>query len=146
MRNIKINTKELSLFYDGEDFYFGSFNSNNFQFVSLGNQCATLEKEIINHDFKEDTPNLMVLSDAIEGNVYGEDRNLGLENGGLDMRENKFINAIYVVGEIDKQSLLKYQYIINKKIKTRWANCTMETTLRDVEEELSQRINIEREE
>mgnify|MGYP003510459300 FL=1 len=135
-----METKNLALFYDGQDFYLGSFDERLKSFVTLSGQTATIHEEIINKDFTLDTPNLMVLKDAIEKNVYGEDRNLGLENGGLDENENRFINAVYALREIKKIELLKYQYLLNKKIKTRMVNCSVMNEFREASKELETKV------
>ena len=68
----------------------------------------------------------MVLRDAIIGNVYGKDRNRGLENAGLDEKEKEYIKRLYRVTEFDYSELVKHQQVLREKIRTRMLHADYE--------------------
>ena len=64
----------------------------------------------------------MVLREAIEENAYGEERNRNLQNAGLDADENRLINRMYEVGEMEVSKLDRFVVILGEKIVARLRN------------------------
>ena len=80
--------RDISIYFDGTNIHFGTLlqpEKDVYLFVNLDKNAGTyLSSDRINIDFKKGHAGVMVLKDAIIGNVYGVDRNRGLENAGLE--------------------------------------------------------------
>lgn len=129
MEKKEINLNKYSIYFDGRDIFFGvlqQVEEDLWLFVNFDKTGASyIVKEEINADFKTNRRAVMVLRDAIIGNVYGKDRNRGLENAGLDEKENEYIKRLYRVTEFDYSELVKHQQVLREKIRARMhhANC-----------------------
>lgn len=116
------NTKDLSLYYDGFNFKLGELSPerDGYIFVGLsGDWGMHLTKDKVNVDFSFHKPSVMVLKDAIEFNAYGNDRNWGLENAGLNEDENRFLESFYKLGKVNVGEALQAEDIINKIVTSR---------------------------
>ena len=136
-----VKTQDLAVFYDGIDrFYFGTMQRENL-FVSIsGHNGAWLEEDQINNDFFLGKKNVMILKDAIEGNVYGEDRNYGGENGNLTEYENCFLKRLYRLGDVCAFDLVKYEAIFSAYVFNRMQQNVAENKMESVMKELQDRL------
>lgn len=123
MSDKKINLSDYSIYFDGNNIHFGTLlhvDTHLWLFTDLDKTSGTyLVPEEINVDFRRNKRAVMVLKDAIIGNAYGYDRNRGLENAGLDEKENEYINRLYRVTEFDKGELKMHEAILGERIRTR---------------------------
>lgn len=123
MEKKMVNVRDMALYFDGANLYFGEVQSNKYDERVFVNQEQSfgvwLNKENTNVDFVLGKPAVMILREAIEENAYGEDRNLGLENAGLDEMENQYINKMYQIGEMEYSKFYKAVLVLGQKISTR---------------------------
>lgn len=130
MGNNIVNLENCSIYFDGNNIHFGTLlhvDTHLWLFTDLDKTSGTyLVSEEINADFRKNRKAVMVLKDAIIGNAYGYDRNRGLENAGLDEKENEYINRLYRVTEFDKGELKMHEAILGEKIRTRMLHADYE--------------------
>lgn len=122
MNSEKINVRNQALYFDGAKLWFGEIQKNSAGRLFFNKEnCfgVYLNDENTNVDFQLYKPAVMILKEAIEQNAYGEDRNYGLENAGLDESENQFINLLYKKGKVDYLEFCKSIEILGAKIETR---------------------------
>ena len=126
MGNNKINVRDLALYFDGKALYYGELQENKYgeRLFYNAKQCfgLWLRESNTNIDFNLNGDAIMVLREAIEENAYGEERNRNLQNAGLDADENRLINKMYEVGEMEVSKLDRLVVILGKKIVARLRN------------------------
>jgi len=119
-----VNVRDMAFYYAGGKLFWGeiqtTLDGKHKVFVNKeGCFMVELTKENTNVDFSLKGEAIMVLKDAIEGNAYGEDRNLGLENAGLDEVENGYINLMYKIGEMKYEDFYLRAFDLGQKITSR---------------------------
>lgn len=140
------NTKNLALLYDGvEKFYFGTMQREDLFVSELGCFAINVKSSEKNNDFFLGKRNVMILKDAIEGNVYGEDRNMGGENGNLTEYENCFLKKLYNLGEISGKDLVRYQTVFSAHTISRMQHAVVEIKMAEIMNEMSEKLSAERE-
>ena len=123
MEKKMVNVRDMALYFDGSRLHFGEVQTNEDGarvFVNKEQNFAVwLDEENTNADFRLNRSSVMILREAIDGNAYGEDRNRGLENAGLDEMENQFINKLYELGTMEYKKFYNAVSILDQKISTR---------------------------
>lgn len=148
MNSHKINVKNQALYFDGMRLWSGVVTKTPAGRLFYNeDECfgVYLNEENANVDFRLYQPAIMVLKEAIEENAYGEDRNRGLENAGLDERENQFINLLYQKGEVDYLEYHKSIAILGAKISSRLKKVEAESMFSAQYASLSKEENVENE-
>ena len=141
MGNRLVNLDEWCIYFDGRLIHFGKLeriDEDLWLFVTLDQTCGVyLVKDEINADFRKNKKAVMVLKDAIIGNAYGEDRNRGKENAGLDEKENEYINRLYRVTEFDMGELKMHECILRDRIGARMLQADYEERFLESQEQLN---------
>lgn len=135
MEKKMVNVKDMSLYFDGSQLHFGEVQeSKDGQRVFVNKEKyfgIWLNEENTNVDFRLRHGAVMILREAIEENAYGEDRNKGLKNAGLDEMENQFINKMYEIGEMEYTEFYRCVLTLGQKISTRLQSLEAQTQFYD---------------
>lgn len=144
-----INVREQALYFTGSKLYFGEVQkdrSGQRIFVDKEDCFGVyLNEDNTNTDFSLTNPAVMILKDAIEGDAYGKDRNVGLENAGLDEAENQFINKLYEKGTVGYLDFCLSVEVLGAKITSRLRNAEAEKMFYNQMEKLTNEETIENE-
>ena len=150
MEKKMVNVKDMSLYFDGSQLFFGVVQeSKDGQRVFVNEEkCfgVWLNEENTNVDFRLRHGAVMILREAIEENAYGEDRNLGLENAGLDETENQFINKMYEIGEMEYTEFYRCVLSLGQKISTRMQSVEAQNYFYNDYSKLVEKANKQKEE
>lgn len=124
MKNTIVNTREVSLYFDGKDFYSGNVKENKYDERVFVNEeeCfgVWLKDENTNQQLKQLYPSVIILNELIADDLCDEVNKYKLmDTIGFDESESDFIVKLYNKGEMDYLSFKECIINLGAKVSSR---------------------------